>query len=345
MSVCVVCFCCCFKLLAGWVWALDEGLSLPPYKVYMRACCEPKSWLSWFWIRGWGFLNCWCVGESLWFSETRDVKPYVCFWCLFHGGCINVIGLSWSRIGCGVGGRQNWWNCFSLMQVQVVDVWWSGLVFIALWVVYSCWPVMNTGEIVGCWFAVLWGLIFNDWCEQWRGGCMNMCWWLLVVSRCVLFVMYQVLWKVLWNVFFHNMMCAVFHPCRRVFQLLNTMRTIWWRVHTIQLVQQWFLSLLVQKCIDRSGCIQFGAESLLDLWSWLWELWWCSHDCTSLNEGVLRFCKVDGIYFDCFIARSLFVLYRLFVFVLSVCEYYMLLMVLQLLLCSFHWIVLLGFCQ
>jgi hypothetical protein len=51
---------------------------------------------------------------------------------------------------------------------------------------------------------------------------------------CVLFVMYQVLW----NVFLHNMMCAVFHQCRRVSQLLNTMHTIQWCVHTIQLVQQ-----------------------------------------------------------------------------------------------------------
>ena len=173
---------------------------------------------------------------------------------------------------------------------------------------------------------------------------MNMCWWLLVVSGCVLFVMYQVLW----NAFFHNMMCAVFHPCRRVFQLLkklNSMRTIQGCVHTIQLFQWYFLSLLVQKCIDRSGCIQFGTESLFDLWSWLWGLWWCSHDCTSLNEGVLQFYKVGGIYFDCFIARSLFVLYRLFVFcsnrvrVLHVVEGVAIAVV------WFRWIALLGFCQ
>ena len=55
--------------------------------------------------------------------------------------------------------------------------------------------------------------------------------------------------------------------------------------------------------------------------------------------GMKEFCNsarlIESV-FDCFIARSLFVLYRLFVFVLSVCEYYMLLMVLQLLLYRFR---------
>ena len=65
----------------------------------------------------------------------------------------------------------------------------------------------------------------------------------------MLFIVYQVLW----NVFLHNMMYAVFHQCRRVFQLLNTMHTIQCCVHTIQLLQWYLKSLFVQKCIDRSG--------------------------------------------------------------------------------------------
>lgn len=34
MSVCAVCFLQCL-LLAGWVWALDERLSLPPHTRYI----------------------------------------------------------------------------------------------------------------------------------------------------------------------------------------------------------------------------------------------------------------------------------------------------------------------
>jgi len=215
-----------------------------------------------------------------------------------------------------------------------------GFVLIALSVVYSCWPIMNLGETISVLIVCCVGFGFHWLVNNWRRWHTHMLMTACCFQGCVVCRVSSVVecvWHIWCLLYFINVgECSnCWIQCtqsRGVFILFNFFNGIFWAcLCWSTLIGAVAYSVVLNRClICGLGCGNRDSVFVI------------AHP---LNQEVLWFCKVDGIYFDCFVARSLFALYRLFVFVLSMCEYYMLLMVLQLLLYGFRWIALLRFCQ
>lgn len=182
MSVCVVCFCCCFKLLAGWVWVLGKGLSLPHTRHIWEHVVNPSFDClgSGFKVGVSGTVGVLCVGESCGFPK-HVMWNCMCVLVLFHGEmCINIVGLSWDEILV-----VEWEGTTKLMVLFLTDAG-SGSWCLVKWACFHCF--MSCIQLLTHY-------------EYWRDS------WVLICCF-VEFDFHWLVWTMAWPLYEHVLMIA-----------------------------------------------------------------------------------------------------------------------------------------